>query len=181
MDLLSKIEKIAKEKLFSKYPQKYYHSLRVVAIAKKLAKAEGYSETDTLEMAALLHDISQGQSSNSNNARESLVLAKKILINLVSQDQMLIIEKAILATDKKKLTNYSIEESILHDANILDALGVTGLLRVAFNMGRENDHDSIKDLPQWFKEYSINLQKLIIGQHAKELAAIQFSEIKKLG
>lgn len=178
---MPQIEKIIKEKLFEDYPQKYYHSLRVAGIVRKLARDEGYNQTEILEIAALLHDISPNPGNNLENARESSKLAKKLLTSLISQDKIAIIENAILATDKKELTNCSIGESILHDANILDALGVIGLLRVACNMGKENDHDSIEDLPEWFKDYSEKLQRLIISQHAKKLAKLKLLETKKLG
>lgn len=179
--LIIKIQKIAKDILFSSYPQKYYHSLRVADIARDFARREDYGKAEILQIAAILHDISPYKDQDGENAMQSAKVAKRLLKDKLSKKEIATVGKAILATVKRPLKNHSIEEIILHDANILDLMGLIGLLRVAYNMGKENDRDSVEDLLQWFKIYSTSLQKLIINQHAKKYAAIKLSEIKKLG
>ena len=173
--LIKKAQDLINKKLNS---QKLHHSIRVANYVKLVSKNVGYGDLEILILSALLHDLAESKSLNGDNARESAEVAVSWLKKQgLAKNDLVSIKKCILATTKDKLSKYSLEESIVHDANILDSMGLIGILRVAYIMGKNSDKDSLEDLIIWFEKYSKELQKNLINDVSKEIAGEKSREI----
>jgi len=180
-DKIEKITKIVKDELYRSNSQKYHHSLRMAEIALDIAKNENFNNLDLVTITSLLHDISPNVNSRTENAAESAIKAKKILEEFLDKNEIEQVYETILATEKKEISDTDLLGKILHDANIIDLLGMTGILRVAYNMGKENDSDSVAELPNWFESYSMKNLSFLELDYSKKLAERKMSEIKKSG
>ncbi len=134
------------------------HVLRVVAMAEKIARAEG-ADVEIVRTAALLHDIGleEGraghETSAANRAREILKnLAKGSVAqpDLASQPSPDFIEAVAHAIEAHRFrsgpTPRTLEAKVLFDADKLDAIGAIGVAR-AFAFGSYRGQKLWADVP----------------------------------
>ena len=115
----------------------FEHVLRVVALAERIARAEG-ADLDIVHTAALLHDIGRGEESRTGvcHAEVGAEQARRIL-----QGQSCEFVEAVagaIATHRfrKQLKPETPEAKVLYDADKLDAIGAIGVARAYAVAGR---------------------------------------------
>ena len=109
----------------------FKHVDRVRNWAHKIARGEGYPDTDVVEVAALLHDIGLSHvEGRSRHAEVGAQMAAEFLSEkaVFPEDKINEITEAIryhssITRDKGKLLE------ILRDADVMDAIGAVGLMR----------------------------------------------------
>jgi len=186
------------KKQASKHPtHDWYHTMRVWAIAQKIALNETRSvNLEILELAVYLHDCARQEEDDSNGSVDHALLgskkAKKLLQNLKYSEKTIngvshCIESHRFRKNKKDQQPSSIEAEILFDADKLDSIGATGVAR-AFLYAGENGYQLYRDLPQGYNgasrdknpdihtaniEYEVKLkyiEKLLLTEEGKKIA-----------
>jgi len=116
----------------------WYHSERVWKMALKIREEEGEGELGIIELAALLHDISDAKFNGGDEDLGSKLAYNFLSKNLVPREQSEHIQSIIKYVSYKggfpQDRIRSIEFQIVQDADRLDAIGAVGIAR-AFNYG----------------------------------------------
>jgi len=133
----------------------WYHSERVWKTARRIRDAEGKGDLLTIELAALLHDISDAKFNGGDEEKGSMMASAFLLNEGLEQEQADHIREIINHVsfsggfDRNHID--TIEFRIVQDADRLDALGAIGIAR-AFNYGGYKNrpiHDPAKPLQQY--------------------------------
>jgi uncharacterized protein len=117
------------------------HAQRVRKVAREIAQNEG-SDTELVEIAALLHDVIRPEDGDEERKHSELSArkAEEILetVGMPKEKIRRILEliRSHSLDDRKK--RGSLEEMILFDADKIDALGEIGISRWFMYMGRKN-------------------------------------------
>ncbi len=114
------------------------HVLRVLALAERIAQAEG-ADVEIVRAAALLHDVGRAEEGRSGgcHARIGAARAREILRGH-SQDKVEAVAEAIAAHRfRQGPAPQSLEAQVLYDADKLDAIGAVGVARAYAVAGRE--------------------------------------------
>ncbi|MGD8398544.1 MAG: HD domain-containing protein [Anaerolineae bacterium] len=107
------------------------HVLRVLALAERLARAEG-ADLEIVRAAALLHDAGRGQ--GVEHAAAGADLARRVLVDQ-PPDRVEAVAHAIAAHRfRRGPAPATLEARVVHDADKLDAIGAIGVAR-AFHYG----------------------------------------------
>ena len=133
----------------------WYHIERVWTMAKHILKEEGKGDLQTIELAALLHDISDPKFNGGDEEKGNQIALNFLIKNKVERKQAEHIQSIIkhvsfkggFPQDRIK----SIEFQIVQDADRLDAIGAIGIAR-AFNYGGFKNrpiHDPSKPLQEY--------------------------------
>ena len=133
----------------------WYHIERVWKMAKHILKEEGKGDLHTIELAALLHDISDPKFNGGDEEKGNQLAFNFLIKNKVDREQAEHIQAIIkyvsfkggFPQDRIK----SIEFQIVQDADRLDAIGAIGIAR-AFNYGGFKNrpiHDPSKPLQEY--------------------------------
>ena len=167
----------------------YFHTLRVVKLAKQIAQEENANQ-EIVVLAALLHDVddikvSPNTNKNKDNARRFL---KE---NHVDEDTINLICEIISEISYKGVDTVpgkTLEAKIVQDADRLDALGAIGIARAFayggnhnrmmydpdiephLNMNEEEYRNHVSTTINHFYEKLFNLKDLMNTHSAKELA-----------
>ena len=119
------------------------HTLRVLAIAEKIAKAEK-ADLDIIVPAALFHDVinyPKNHHKRLSSSKESAEFAKKILkkIKYFPENKIEQVYRSIdLCSFTKGLKSDFIEGQILQDADSLEATGAVAIMRTFSSAGIMN-------------------------------------------
>lgn len=113
----------------------FFHTLRVMRIAKYIAKIEG-ANTEIVELASLLHDVDDYKitGKNMDSVENACKLMNKYNIDKQVQLQVTDIIKTISFKANDTEIPSSLEGKVVQDADRLDALGAIGIAR-AFAYG----------------------------------------------
>jgi len=114
------------------------HVLRVLALAERIARAEG-ADLEIVRAAALLHDVGRvGEGRGDGcHARIGAARAQEILRGH-PQDRVAAVAEAIAAHRFRRGPDpQSLEARVLYDADKLDAIGAIGVARAYAVAGRE--------------------------------------------
>jgi len=116
----------------------WYHVERVLKIARKLQALEG-GDLDLIELAAILHDLSDYKNYDYDEEKARLVLRGMMGVLEISNDVQEKIEKIVQeiqyrGVDTKKPE--TLEGRIIQDADWLDAMGAIGIARTFATGGR---------------------------------------------
>lgn len=132
------------------------HVLRVLALAERLARAEG-ADLEIVRTAALLHDVARGHGDRlaSDHAQAGAEIARRLLAGQPS-DKVDAVAHAIAAhrfrTGPEPQT---LEAQVLHDADKLDAIGAIGVAR-AFAFGGHEGQRLWAEVPPGYQENAAN-------------------------
>lgn len=118
----------------------FFHTLRVMRIAKYIAKIEG-ANTEIVELASLLHDVDDYKitGKNMDSVENACKLMNKYNIDKQVQLQVTDIIKTISFKANDTEIPSSFEGKVVQDADRLDALGAIGIAR-AFAYGGSRDN-----------------------------------------
>jgi uncharacterized protein len=117
------------------------HVLRVLALAERLALAEG-ADVEIVRTATLLHDIARGHSGRpaADHAQVGAEAAR-CLLDDQPHDRVEAVAHAIAAHRfRSEPAPQTIEAKVLHDADKLDAIGAIGVARAFAFGGLERQH-----------------------------------------
>ncbi|MBN1658211.1 MAG: HD domain-containing protein, partial [Anaerolineae bacterium] len=125
------------------------HVLRVLALAERLARAEG-ADLEVVRTAALLHDAARGQS-GTEHAAAGAELARRLLVDQ-PPDRVAAVAHAIAAHRFRGGPEpETVEARVLHDADKLDAIGAVGIGR-AFHYGGQHGQRLWAEVPDDYEE-----------------------------
>lgn len=168
------------------------HAEHVAHLASVIAVEEG-GERDVIELAALLHDVDDYKLFGENNAENLLnarIIMTKALVPEYKKQQVLNVISTIGYSKRLKgVVPDTLEAKIVSDADMLEAMGVTGILRVyQYNLAKGKtifDPNIWPDLTMSADEYKANkngtainhvfekllkLKDLMLTERGKELA-----------
>jgi len=133
----------------------WHHIERVWKMAKHILKEEGKGNLHTIELAALLHDISDPKFNDGDEEKGNQLAFNFLIKNKVDSEQAEHIQTIIKYVSFKggfpQDRINSIEFQIVQDADRLDAIGAIGIAR-AFNYGGFKNrpiHDPSKPLQEY--------------------------------
>jgi len=116
----------------------WYHILRVWKMARYIREKEGSGDLLTIELAALLHDISDPKFNGGDEEAGFRLAAKFLTEEGVDRERIDhvsgIIRNVSFKGGRKQVEINTIEFQIVQDADRLDAMGAIGIAR-AFNYG----------------------------------------------
>jgi len=168
----------------------WYHIDRVRNLAKKIATMEEKGDLFVIEMAALLHDISDPKLNSSKDAGKKKLLnfLDTINIDVHVKDCILEIIESISFKGGHERKLATIEAKIVRDADRLDAIGAIGIARafafaghkgnpiydpkyeVRKNMSEEEYRTNQTSAIHHFYEKLLKLKDLMLTESGKQLA-----------
>jgi uncharacterized protein len=166
---IGKLENIVKERMsaIKETAHSYEHVERVKNIATLLAEEEG-ADLELVRLGAILHDIGRaiGEPHNETGAR----LAREILSEMGYPEEMINKVTRIVLCHRQSLSYEleTLEEEIVWDADKIDLIGVTGVLRAFHWAGAMKI--SFKDEVKWFRERQTKFYDQLKTETAKAFA-----------
>ncbi len=130
MNAIEKCEQLV-EDIYNQFDAShdFQHIQRVRTNAHLISKGEGAVRTDLIELAVLLHDVSDVKySGNEGKAKETAILDQLNLSPIDRQWIVDIIESVSFSGGHEKEAR-TIEAKIVRDADRLDAIGAVGIAR----------------------------------------------------
>jgi uncharacterized protein len=111
------------------------HVLRVLALAERLAQAEG-ADLEIVRTAALLHDVARGprEHSAADHAQAGAEYARRLLTGHPAERVEAVVHAIAAHRFRSGPDPQTLEAKVLHDADKLDAIGAIGVAR-AFAFG----------------------------------------------
>jgi uncharacterized protein len=162
------------------------HVLRVLALAERLALAEG-ADLEIVRTATLLHDVARGRqdSVSADHASAGAALARRLLAGQPADRVEAVVHAVAAHRFRAGPAPQTLEARILHDADKLDAIGAIGVAR-AFAYGGHLGQRVWGDVPAGYQEaednasehtpvheYQVKLVKIkdrLLTQSARRLA-----------
>jgi len=149
------------------------HVLRVLALAERLARAEG-ADLEIVRTATLLHDVGRGREDvpASDHARAGAEIARRLLADQPPDRVEQVVHAIAAHRFRSGPAPQTLEAQVLHDADKLDAIGAIGIAR-AFAYGGHTGQrlwaavpEDYVELPDTWREhtpvheYHIKLRKI---------------------
>jgi uncharacterized protein len=128
------------------------HVLRVLALAERLALAEG-ADVEIVRAAALLHDVARAHAEGpvGDHAQAGAEVARRVLVGH-PQEKVEAVAHAIAAHRfRAGPAPQTVEARVLHDADKLDAIGAIGVAR-AFAYGGHRGQRLWAKVPAGYQE-----------------------------
>lgn len=134
---LAKIRSGIRSKMFEKYPNDYFHLLRVTKLANNIQKVEG-GNLRLIEATTLVHDLCRPwelESGKSHYGPEALQIIKQFLLDCDLDNEEIhqsleLVKRHDEYDWSEKKEDKSLELKIVQDADNLDAMGAIGISRV---------------------------------------------------
>jgi uncharacterized protein len=114
------------------------HVLRVLAMAERIARAEG-ADLEIVRAAALLHDVGRAQEARTggDHAAIGAQRAREILDGCPPDRVQAVAEAILTHRFRVERPPRTLEARVLYDADKLDAIGAIGIARAYAVAGRE--------------------------------------------
>jgi uncharacterized protein len=112
------------------------HVYRVYHMSLRIAEQE-HADSFIVGMAALLHDVGRTiQEPKKPHAERSAILAEKLLsqYDLSAETQQAILHAILAHNYRRGITPATLEARVLYDADRLDSMGASGLMRWAMTL-----------------------------------------------
>lgn len=128
------------------------HVLRVLALAERLAQAEG-ADQEIVRAATLLHDMARGHGDRmaTDHAQAGAEAARQILAGQPPEKIEAVAHAIAAHRFRSGPTPQSLEAKVLHDADKLDAIGAIGIAR-AFAFGGHEGQRLWAEVPPGYQE-----------------------------
>ncbi len=158
-----KIEQFATKQLGRELAAGMDHFRRVYKIARSLGLKY---DDQILHAACFLHDISEDEPHQEEAAKNAEQFLKEINFpeNKISQVKEAILEHVPLAKPKNN------EAILLHDADLLDFLGATGVTRLSIGAWDWMAKDSLEGILEVLKKFRKLASKNLVLARSKALA-----------
>jgi uncharacterized protein len=165
-------------RLNAKPPDKLSHQPRLYELARNLAENQDYDD-DVLFAGAWMHDLgvfighrpeNPLALANWDNVAYAVKEAPKILIQLGFPQAKLPQVLEIIRTHLPSVTPTSFEGTLLRDADILEQLGATGILRIVSKIGRDTRFVVFADAIEVLRKSMLELPPEIRLAPAQRLA-----------
>jgi len=124
------------------------HVLRVLALAERLALAEG-ADLEIVRTATLLHDAARGE--GGDHAQAGAELARRLLAGHPLEKVEAVAHAIAAHRFRTGPVPQSLEAKVLHDADKLDAIGAIGVAR-AFACGGHEGRRLWAEVPPDYRE-----------------------------
>lgn len=173
---LSELEDIVKERMstIKATAHSYKHVERVCKIAAMLAEKEN-ADPELVQFGSLLHDIGRtvGEPHNETGAE----LAREILEGMNYPPEKIEKIAKIVLRHRQSLGHIleSVEERIVWDADKIDLIGVTGVLRVFHWAGAMKI--SFLEEVEWCRERQTTFYDLLKTETAKKIAKTRYENM----
>ncbi|SNR24130.1 HD domain-containing protein [Halorubrum vacuolatum] len=119
---------------------RFNHILNVVALATKIAEAEG-ADVDVVRVAAVFHDVSKLEADQEVHAEAGARVAREYLRSRTNYPESFIEEVCAAIVDHSytgELDDVPLESRCLIEADILDKVGANGATLMLLRMGYES-------------------------------------------
>jgi uncharacterized protein len=128
------------------------HVLRVLALAERLAQAEG-ADLEIVRTAALLHDVSRGHKDRAicDHAQAGAEFARRLLAGQPAERVEAVAQAIAAHRFRSGPVPQTLEAKVLHDADKLDAIGAIGVAR-AFAFGGHEGQRLWATVPSGYQE-----------------------------
>jgi uncharacterized protein len=128
------------------------HVLRVLALAERLALAEG-ADLEIVRAAALLHDVARGHADRLavDHAQAGAEVARRLLAGHPPEKVEAVAHAIAAHRFRSGPAPETVEARVLHDADKLDAIGAIGVAR-AFAYGGHEGQRLWAEVPAGYQE-----------------------------
>ena len=150
------------------------HVLRVLALAERLAQAEG-ADLEIVRTAALLHDVARGRRERSmpDHAQAGAEYARHLLGGY-PEEKVEAVAQAIAAHRFRSGPDpQTLEAEVLHDADKLDAIGAIGVARAFAYGGEKGQRIWAEVSPGYQESQETHYEHTPVHEYHMKLAKIQ--------
>ncbi|MFW6138999.1 MAG: HD domain-containing protein [Spirochaetota bacterium] len=148
------------------------HCNRVYHLARQL---EDVYDDEVLYAASYLHDIILSEPHQLESAERAEAVLHEVGFH---PDKIALVKEAILNHIPEGSPRFK-EAEMLHDANILDSLGMTGIARLAIGAFFWRGAKTLFEAVSLIKEYKNRAQKHLILNKSKQLARQRLEFMEK--
>ena len=162
------------------------HILRVLALAERLACAEG-ADLGIVRAATLLHDVARGRGDRliADHAQAGAEIARQLLVNHPPEKVEAVAHAIAAHRFRTGPAPQTLEARVLHDADKLDAIGAIGVARAFAFGGHEGqrlwaevspdyqESETTRHVHTPVHEYAVKLVKIkdrLLTESARRLA-----------
>jgi uncharacterized protein len=160
---------------------RYNHIRNVVALATKLARAEG-ANADITRVAALFHDIAKLEVEQDVHAEEGARIAREYLTTQCEYPQSFVDQVCESVADHSyqgDLTDLTRETQCLIEADILDKIGANGAALMLLRMGYESrTHMDSAEMVGRVLERGIDAKERVKSETAQDIAHRRLKRVK---
>lgn len=167
VSLKERIEQFSRQKTKGKPASGFAHFQRIFKSAKKILEFEGLNyDAKVLHAACYLHDIGEGDRHQEKSANQAAIFLRKIFFPLEKIEK---VRHAVLEhiPEGKPKSNDAIA---LHDADLLDFLGATGVTRLSYATSGWFKKITLRDTLSILKQYRRKAFENLVLDTSKRLA-----------
>ncbi len=164
----------------------FWHSYRVWQLVKKISSEYNFLDFLVIEIAALLHDLTDRKFNNNSRKNEKIIYEFLISAGIDQENikKIFYLINNVSFSNKNNSKNISDELKILQDADRLDAIGAIGIAR-AFSYGgykkREFYNPQIKPKYNMNKKNYKNHKSTTINHFYEKLLSLKDGMHTKIG
>lgn len=150
------------------------HVLRVLALAERLARAEG-ADLEIVRTATLLHDVARGQGDRltTDHAQAGADIARQLLAGHPPEKVEAVAHAIAAHRFRTGPAPQTLEAKVLHDADKLDAIGAIGVARAFAFGGHEGQRLWAKVSPDYQESKSTRHQHTPVHEYQIKLIKIK--------
>lgn len=178
-EIVSRLEGIVKERMstLEDTAHSYKHVKRVLKIAAILAEKEN-ADSELVQIGALLHDVGRatGKPHNETGAGQATRILREMNYPLDRGEKVARIVLVHPLSYRDKLE--TLEEKIVWDADKIDLMGVTGIMRAFHEAGSRGL--PFEEGEKWGKEKGIRIHDSLNTRTAKRIAEARHSDMKHI-
>jgi len=150
------------------------HVLRVVALADRLAQAEG-ADLEIVQAAGLLHDMARGRESkeSDDHAQLGAEMARRLLAGQPAHKVEAVAHAIAAHRFRTGPEPETLEARVLHDADKLDAIGAIGVARAFAYGGHKGQRIWAQVRPDYREDTATPEEHTPVHEYAIKLSRIR--------
>jgi HD superfamily phosphodiesterase len=162
----------AKDMTAGRLARGFDHCNRVYHLAKQL---EDRYDDEVLFAASFLHDIIPSEPHQLQSAER----AEAVLHEVGFKPEKIAMVKEAILNHIPEGNPVSKEGKMLHDADLLDSLGITGITRLAIGAFFWKGAKSLLEVLKLIREYKIRAERHLILQKSRSLASARLRSMER--